>query len=228
MDEWPLTGAGTVDLDRLPEPPAADEVTAEQPAAPWDEGFEELLRRVLPDSAHGGGLDPDAPLADAGLDSMATVGLMVAIEELYDLVIPDDFQIVDMFRTPGCCGSRSRNSAPSRRDNAEGRYRRHLRYRPSALSAGGQERRDRAARVALRAKGGRHHTGDGHGEPVRVPRRMSAGSERSTGRSRVGLVPAVPTQIPHVVPDGEPAVGKGGVFLRGRLRSFAPRARQWW
>ncbi|MFF9063170.1 condensation domain-containing protein [Streptomyces sp. NPDC014882] len=100
VNEWPLTGAGTVDLDRLPEPPAADEATAEQPAAPWDEGFEELLGRVLPDSAHGGGLDPDAPLADAGLNSMATVGLMVAIEELYDLVIPDDFQIVDMFRTP--------------------------------------------------------------------------------------------------------------------------------
>jgi acyl carrier protein len=31
---------------------------------------------------------------------MATVGLMVAIEQLYDLVLPDDYQIIDMFRTP--------------------------------------------------------------------------------------------------------------------------------
>jgi non-ribosomal peptide synthetase component F/acyl carrier protein len=100
VEEWPLTAAGTVDLDRLPEPPATAGATDEQRAAPWDEGFEELLRGVLADSAHGGELDPDVPLADAGLGSMATVGLMVAIEQLYDLVIPDDFQIVDMFRTP--------------------------------------------------------------------------------------------------------------------------------
>ncbi|MEV5158432.1 condensation domain-containing protein [Streptomyces sp. NPDC053728] len=104
VDEWPLTGAGTVDPDRLPEPPGTATDPAQgytgQAPVPWDADFEELLRGVLTDVPQDTALDPDVPLADAGLSSMATVGLMVAIEQLYDLVIPDDFQIVDMFRTP--------------------------------------------------------------------------------------------------------------------------------
>lgn len=99
LEDWPLTAAGTVDLDLLPEPPGT-ELPAEQPAKPWDDDFDDLLRGVLTDGPQGRGLDPDVPLADAGLSSMATVGLIVAIEQHYDLVIPDDFQIVDMFRTP--------------------------------------------------------------------------------------------------------------------------------
>ena len=100
VDDWPLTGAGTVDPDRLPELPEAVEAPVGQPTRPWDDGFEELLRGVLTDAPHAGGIDPDVPLADSGLSSMTTVGLMVAIEQLYGFVIPDDFQIVDMFRTP--------------------------------------------------------------------------------------------------------------------------------
>ncbi|MEU0150089.1 condensation domain-containing protein [Streptomyces sp. NPDC006288] len=99
LEDWPLTAAGTVYLDLLPEPPGT-ELPAEQPAKPWDDDFDDLLRGVLTDGPQGRGLDPDVPLADAGLSSMATVGLIVAIEQHYDLVIPDDFQIVDMFRTP--------------------------------------------------------------------------------------------------------------------------------
>jgi acyl carrier protein len=100
VDDWPLAADGTVDPDRLPEPPG-DTEPADGPAAkPWDDRFEALLRDVLAGTAHDGDLAPDVPLADAGLSSMATVGLIVAIEQLYDIVIPDDFQVVDMFRTP--------------------------------------------------------------------------------------------------------------------------------
>ena len=100
VDDWPLTEAGTVDVDRLPEPPGTAGAGAEKQEKPWDDRFEDLLRDALTDVSAGGELDPDVPLADSGLSSMATVGLMVAIEQLYDVVIPDGFQIVDMFRTP--------------------------------------------------------------------------------------------------------------------------------
>ncbi|GAA2742175.1 condensation domain-containing protein [Kitasatospora cinereorecta] len=100
VDHWPLTPAGQVDPDRLPTAADPAEAAPEQDARPWDDGFEDLLLGVLAEASWEGGLDPDVPLADIGLSSMATVGLMVAIEQLYDIVIPDDFQIVDMFRTP--------------------------------------------------------------------------------------------------------------------------------
>ncbi|MFC8454579.1 condensation domain-containing protein [Kitasatospora sp. NPDC057223] len=100
VDDWPLTEAGTVDLERLPEPPDSARPGEEPQAKPWDDGFEALLRDALAGASFEGDLDPDVPLADAGLSSMATVGLIVAIEQLYEIVIPDDFQVVDMFRTP--------------------------------------------------------------------------------------------------------------------------------
>jgi acyl carrier protein len=101
--QWPLDAAGTVDGALLPAPDEAAEPVDPAAAAqgePWDEEFGALLRGALAEAAWTGDLDPDVPLADAGLGSMATVGLMVAIEQLYDLVLPDDFQIIDMFRTP--------------------------------------------------------------------------------------------------------------------------------
>ncbi|MFD5920091.1 condensation domain-containing protein [Kitasatospora sp. NPDC058201] len=99
VDEWPLTASGTVDPDRLPEPSAAPPADGPD-ELPWDDGFADLLREVLAGASYEGALEPDVPLADIGLNSMATVGLMVAIEQLYDIVFPDDFQVVDMFRTP--------------------------------------------------------------------------------------------------------------------------------
>ncbi|WP_327674822.1 condensation domain-containing protein [Kitasatospora sp. NBC_00458] len=99
VDEWPLTASGTVDEDRLPEPTATPTADGTD-ELPWDDGFEGLLRDVLTAASFEGELEPDVPLADAGLNSMATVGLMVAVEQLYDIVFPDDFQVVDMFRTP--------------------------------------------------------------------------------------------------------------------------------
>jgi acyl carrier protein len=67
---------------------------------PWDEQFEALLRNALDTVGFQGEFTADVPLSDSGLGSFGTVGLLVAIEQSYGITIPDDFPIVDMFRTP--------------------------------------------------------------------------------------------------------------------------------
>jgi non-ribosomal peptide synthetase component F len=94
VENWPLAEAGTLDLDALPAPPDTE---AAPDVRPWDQTFDDLLRTTF--AAASATLTPDTPLADAGLDSFGTVGLLVAIEQAYDITIPDDFQILDMFRT---------------------------------------------------------------------------------------------------------------------------------
>lgn len=96
IGSWPVTGHGTLDPDRLPDPPDAVDTGGERP---WDEDFDELMRDTFGVAPGGRELTPDTPLADAGLDSFGTVGLLVAIEQTYGVTIPDDFQILDMFRT---------------------------------------------------------------------------------------------------------------------------------
>jgi acyl carrier protein len=59
--------------------------------------LDDLLRNIF--AATAATLTPDTPLTEAGLDSFGTVGLLVAIEQAYGITIPDDFQILDMFRT---------------------------------------------------------------------------------------------------------------------------------
>ena len=98
IETWPLTASGTVDVWALPEPDAA-EPSADKPR-PWDERYEAILAELSSSAAGEASPDPDIPLADLGLSSVATVGLMLAIEQEYDIVFPDDFQVVDMFRTP--------------------------------------------------------------------------------------------------------------------------------
>ena len=97
VEDWPLTESGAIDRDRLPEPVVADEPAGERP---WDEQFETLLRDALKTVGYQGEFTADVPLSDSGLGSFGTVGLLVAIEQSYGITIPDDFQIVDMFRTP--------------------------------------------------------------------------------------------------------------------------------
>jgi diaminopimelate decarboxylase len=56
----------------------------------WDEPFETILRsqlRALPDDVP---LGPDQNLAALGLDSMASVELLLALEEHYAMEIPDE------------------------------------------------------------------------------------------------------------------------------------------
>jgi acyl carrier protein len=100
VNEWPLTASGDVDLAALPQP--ADLAAAGQAdgAPPWDEQFERILREVFGDTFAQAAIEPDVPLADAGLTSVGMVSLLVAIEEEYQVVIPDEFEVVDAFRTP--------------------------------------------------------------------------------------------------------------------------------
>jgi acyl carrier protein len=94
VENWPLTEAGTLDTDALPDPPDTVDTADERP---WDQTFDDLLRNIF--AATAATLTPDTPLTEAGLDSFGTVGLLVAIEQAYGITIPDDFQILDMFRT---------------------------------------------------------------------------------------------------------------------------------
>jgi acyl carrier protein len=96
VEDWPLTSDGAVDRSRLPVPA----VSAPVGERPWDEQFEALLRNALDTVGFQGEFTADVPLSDSGLGSFGTVGLLVAIEQSYGITIPDDFPIVDMFRTP--------------------------------------------------------------------------------------------------------------------------------
>jgi acyl carrier protein len=66
----------------------------------WDVTFEKVLRaslRQLPDEVD---LEADALLTRFGLDSLATVALIAALEEAYAVAIPDQAVNPMNFRTP--------------------------------------------------------------------------------------------------------------------------------
>lgn len=69
-------------------------------SSPWDDRFEVLLREALRLLSPEEQLRPDLDLAGAGLDSLATVGLLVALEETYGIMIPDDLLTPETFVTP--------------------------------------------------------------------------------------------------------------------------------
>ncbi|MFD9498145.1 phosphopantetheine-binding protein [Streptomyces sp. NPDC060035] len=69
--------------------------------APWDEAFESILRTLLRTLSDGAPLDPDLDLAAAGLDSMASVELLLLLEETYGIEIPDDLLQPSTFATAG-------------------------------------------------------------------------------------------------------------------------------
>ncbi|MGI5195695.1 phosphopantetheine-binding protein [Streptomyces sp. CA-288835] len=83
------TGPGTV--------PAGP---ADETAVPWDEAFETLLNEVLPRLAAKGALTPDTSLKAAGLDSLAMVEVLVRVEEVYGISIPDAELVAATFATP--------------------------------------------------------------------------------------------------------------------------------
>lgn len=98
VSHWPLTRHGEIDVEALPAPSTQPEPS---PAAAWDPEFEQLLRQVLPFLSAADELRPDLELASAGLDSLATVELLAALEQTYEIVIPDELLVLDMFATPG-------------------------------------------------------------------------------------------------------------------------------
>ncbi|MEV7602201.1 phosphopantetheine-binding protein [Kitasatospora sp. NPDC089797] len=69
--------------------------------APWDERYEAVLTDLLPRLAEELPLTADRELRTAGLDSMATVELLVRLEEAYRIAIPDDALDRDAFGTAG-------------------------------------------------------------------------------------------------------------------------------
>ncbi|MFE0201189.1 phosphopantetheine-binding protein [[Kitasatospora] papulosa] len=66
----------------------------------WDPRFEELLRAYLPFLTVEDELTPDTELRDAGLDSLATVELLGALEAAYDVKFLDEALNLETFATP--------------------------------------------------------------------------------------------------------------------------------
>ncbi|MFJ8308146.1 MULTISPECIES: phosphopantetheine-binding protein [unclassified Streptomyces] len=66
----------------------------------WDADFEKLLTSVLPRSTGSGPLDPSLDLKSVGLDSMATIELLVRLEGAYDVEFPEETLTGATFATP--------------------------------------------------------------------------------------------------------------------------------
>ncbi|KIZ15727.1 phosphopantetheine-binding protein [Streptomyces natalensis] len=67
---------------------------------PWDAQFEDMLRPVLQHLPPGEPLRPDTDLAQAGLDSMGTVELLLSLEDHYSISLPDEMLQSSTFSTP--------------------------------------------------------------------------------------------------------------------------------
>lgn len=63
----------------------------------WPSNFEEILRGHVP--LANGDIPPDAVLADLGLDSLATVSLIMELEDSLRISIPDEALVSETFRT---------------------------------------------------------------------------------------------------------------------------------
>ncbi len=61
--------------------------------------FESLLRKHLKYLPESDFLDADRALQDYGLDSMASVSLLLEIEDTYDIVMPDKYLVEATFST---------------------------------------------------------------------------------------------------------------------------------
>lgn len=67
---------------------------------PWPAVFEEVLGAHLIAPPAPGTLRPDLDLAEAGIDSVTVIGLMVDLEERFDFVFPDELLTSETFATP--------------------------------------------------------------------------------------------------------------------------------
>ena len=63
----------------------------------WDGEFETVLRGVLPLLSD---LKPDTCLRTAGLDSLATIEVLLQLEDVYAVSIPDELLTADTFANP--------------------------------------------------------------------------------------------------------------------------------
>ena len=67
---------------------------------PWPPAFETILRSHLSLLDPGTPLDRDLSLADYGLDSLATVSLLLELEDEFSAMIPDELLVATTFTTP--------------------------------------------------------------------------------------------------------------------------------
>lgn len=66
---------------------------------PWNDRFEELLRTQLPEVSADAPLAPDTDLRAAGLDSLGTMELVVALEQAFGIEVPDEALTYETFTT---------------------------------------------------------------------------------------------------------------------------------
>lgn len=71
----------------------------------WPDEFEKLLRNYLPLLGDDIPLAPTAVLPDLGLDSLSTIGLLVDVEESFEVQLPDDALTPSTFATPAALWS---------------------------------------------------------------------------------------------------------------------------
>jgi acyl carrier protein len=69
-------------------------------APPWPRNFETIVRSCLPWLADDAVLEPDLALIDFGLDSVATVSLLIDLEEEFGVEIPDQMLMASNFTSP--------------------------------------------------------------------------------------------------------------------------------
>jgi acyl carrier protein len=63
----------------------------------WPQEFEDVLVPQLPDHEAGAALDPDEPLSDVGLTSLAVVGLMVDLENRFGFEFAEEWVTAETF-----------------------------------------------------------------------------------------------------------------------------------
>jgi acyl carrier protein len=68
--------------------------------AEWPKQFEDLLYIYLPGLPAGQPIDSDMALADAGLDSLRLVGLLIDLEETFAFTFPEQLAGPASFRDP--------------------------------------------------------------------------------------------------------------------------------
>jgi nodulation protein F len=67
----------------------------------WDEEFERIVRRHLAFVRAGDVLDENTDLRNLGLDSVATIGMLAAMEATYRIRFANEMMTMETFARPG-------------------------------------------------------------------------------------------------------------------------------
>jgi acyl carrier protein len=78
---------------------ATGATTDEGEPLPWPPEFEAVLRGALPGIPDDARVEPDVHLATLGLDSIATLQLLMDIEAGFGITVPDEELTPETFRT---------------------------------------------------------------------------------------------------------------------------------